>query len=65
MLWPDDREVPEIERPDLGSVQPFGKRDDGRITRPKREVGVLVDEVGHPCVVALGQLHWHEVLLGQ
>jgi len=54
MPWPDRVEVTTVEGSDLAHPEPLGDGDDSRVGGPEREVGVGLDQLGHPLVV--GQL---------
>ena len=51
MARPNRVEVAAIQRGDLGDPEPLGDGDDGRVGRAEREVGVNLDQLGHPRVV--------------
>jgi hypothetical protein len=44
-------EVAAIQRGDLSDPQPLGDGDDSRVRRTEREVGVDLDQLGHPLVI--------------
>jgi hypothetical protein len=54
MPWPDGVKVPTVEGGDLADPEPLGDGDDSRVGGPEWEVGVGLDQLGHPLVV--GQL---------
>lgn len=51
MARPNRVEVAAIQHDDLGGPEPLGHRDDGRVGRAKREVGLGLDQLGHSLVV--------------
>lgn len=60
----DNGEVPSIQRGDFGDVQAFGQGYYGRVGDSERQVGVLLDQLGHPCVVLRSQVDRFEVAVG-
>jgi hypothetical protein len=54
MPWPDHVEVTTVEGSDLAQPEPLGDGDNSRVGGPEWEVGIGLDQLGHPLVV--GQL---------
>jgi hypothetical protein len=53
-LWPNDAEVPMIERRDLGLPSRFGDCDDGRIHKSEAEIRIFLLQLLHPQILVRG-----------
>src|SRR5450755_2844815 len=65
MARPDNREMPSIDRGNLGEIQAFGNGNPGGIDRTQRQIGVRPDQFGRwlthftaRCLVPLDTLAW-------
>ena len=56
-------EMEPVKRSDLDDSKPLGDRDNSRIRRTEREVGIDLDQLGHPFVVDQLKIYNRERLL--
>lgn len=65
MTRTDDGEVTVVQGGHLIDTETFSQGDDRGIACAQRQVRVLIDQFGHPCVVGRRQVDRDEVALGQ
>jgi hypothetical protein len=63
--WAHHPEMSVIERGDLSNSESLRKRDHRRVARTEGKIGIRVDEVSHPRIVAGGEFDGPEVADGE